>query len=341
MNEYQQRRKLNQAFLNAAETGDVELARALLAQGADLKVINDSQDRNALHLACAKGHVPMVAFLIGVGANDNDRDDQGDAPIHLAACHNHPRVLHLMVHLGCDIELRNMLGGLPIWETQQAKNYDAFSAMLDLGGLVNEYWNREYSHVRNEARVNELVDFQVLLKEYDAVADAIEAAAGGQELKDYLLTANPETGRFPLESAAAWQSLPHIFTVLENANAPFTKSELSTPFSSGRTPLIRAAECHQLPRIAQHLAAHGSPLQPEDLIDPATLQPTQLLSAIQKTCQLEVAMDLARSFEDAPRSVRRVLDVIDPQERQWQVPNAHSLMLEITRNQQQQAQQRG
>jgi ankyrin repeat protein len=71
------------ALLFAAQQGDVESARILLAAGAD---VNEStpEDGSALVIATASGHEKLAMFLLEKGADPNAKDGYGIAPLHYA-----------------------------------------------------------------------------------------------------------------------------------------------------------------------------------------------------------------------------------------------------------------
>jgi len=67
----------------AAQKGDVESARLLLAAGAD---VNEStvEDGSALVVASASGHEKFALFLLEKGADPNAKDGFGITPLHYA-----------------------------------------------------------------------------------------------------------------------------------------------------------------------------------------------------------------------------------------------------------------
>ena len=71
------------AFLFAAQQGDIESAKVLLAAGAD---VNEStpEDGSALVIASASGQEKLALFLLDKGANPNARDGFGITPLHYA-----------------------------------------------------------------------------------------------------------------------------------------------------------------------------------------------------------------------------------------------------------------
>ena len=70
-------------LLFAAQQGDVESARVLLAHGADINEATP-EDGSALVVASASGHEKLALFLLEKGANPNAKDGFGISPLHYA-----------------------------------------------------------------------------------------------------------------------------------------------------------------------------------------------------------------------------------------------------------------
>ena len=71
---------MSNELLRAAETGDVDHARALLAAGADCNARN-SDGASALMLAAHAGNLAMVSVLLDAGADVNAADALGWGPL--------------------------------------------------------------------------------------------------------------------------------------------------------------------------------------------------------------------------------------------------------------------
>ena len=70
-------------LLFAAQQGDVESARILLAHGADVNEATP-EEGSALVIASASGHEKLALFLLENGANPNAKDGFGIRPLHYA-----------------------------------------------------------------------------------------------------------------------------------------------------------------------------------------------------------------------------------------------------------------
>ena len=81
-------------LLFAAQQGDVESARILLAAGADVNEATP-EEGSALVLASASGHEKLALFLLEMGADPNAKDGFGITPLHYAL---HEGMLALSVY---------------------------------------------------------------------------------------------------------------------------------------------------------------------------------------------------------------------------------------------------
>jgi ankyrin repeat protein len=103
-------------FLRAAQSGDVELMKLLLAHGADPKIAT-AHDDTALAVASGIGWVEGVTFewspeqsieavkmCLDLGIDPNVRDDQGRTALHGAAHKGRTEVIQMLVDHGANLE---------------------------------------------------------------------------------------------------------------------------------------------------------------------------------------------------------------------------------------------
>jgi ankyrin repeat protein len=91
----------------AAREGHVEAVRILIANGADVKAVEDRYyERTPLHLAVVAAKPAAVAVLLDSGADANARDSEGDTALHLAAWSGNEELIKLLLarKANCDVK---------------------------------------------------------------------------------------------------------------------------------------------------------------------------------------------------------------------------------------------
>lgn len=93
------------AVARAAERGEVEALRALLASGAPADAAPEGSD-SALCYAVMYGHLEATRLLLDAGANVNHRGAYGRTPLHYAVCVG-AELTELLLARGADLRARN------------------------------------------------------------------------------------------------------------------------------------------------------------------------------------------------------------------------------------------
>jgi ankyrin repeat protein len=84
----------------AAYAGDIETVRLLIAKGVNVNSRNRSNGATALHYAAKKGGLPMVDLLLAGGAEMNSPDKVGWTPLKLASNRRNQDVVDRLERLG-------------------------------------------------------------------------------------------------------------------------------------------------------------------------------------------------------------------------------------------------
>lgn len=88
-------------LLQAVNAGDIDSAKSILDQGADIEQTNSSKTASALSIAVSNNDERMIRFLIERGANVNSTKLEM-TPLAYAS---KPEIIRLMVSLGADVNL--------------------------------------------------------------------------------------------------------------------------------------------------------------------------------------------------------------------------------------------
>ncbi|KAL3137402.1 hypothetical protein ABBQ32_006924 [Trebouxia sp. C0010 RCD-2024] len=97
----------------AAKAGDIEAARKLLNEGADVNTA-DARGITALGLAVGYNKVALVKVLLEGGADVSKTDTKGSTVLHYAAGYGRKEAAELLLDAGADMKAKNDAGQLPI-----------------------------------------------------------------------------------------------------------------------------------------------------------------------------------------------------------------------------------
>jgi ankyrin repeat protein len=126
----------------AASRGDRDAVRDLLKTGAEVNGA-EGDGMTALHWAAMKDDVEMARMLIAAGANLDARTRLGEyTPVILASQNGSAAMLGLLLGAGADARVSTTAGTSALMFASAAGNLDAIRLLLDRGANINA---REYA----------------------------------------------------------------------------------------------------------------------------------------------------------------------------------------------------
>ncbi len=117
---------------------DLEMAKALLAAGADVKAATRIGLLTPLMMACRNGSAPMVELLLQAGSDVNAPNQDGTTPLMLAAASGKPDALKLLLGHGAAVNARETTHGQTALMFAAALNRaDAIRVLMSNGADSN------------------------------------------------------------------------------------------------------------------------------------------------------------------------------------------------------------
>lgn len=154
---------LNPPLCAAAERGNVEIGRILLARGADKSIHNNGYHRwTPLHYSSRDAKcLPFARFLIENGADINAVDENGETALFRAVSASLlDTVQYLTSNPGCNVNVRDRNGQTPIWFVDD-ENVALMRILIDAGADIDfideSSRNLMYAHRNRPAHVRFLL----------------------------------------------------------------------------------------------------------------------------------------------------------------------------------------
>lgn len=234
------------ALTLACYKGHLYMVRFLLQAGADQEHKTDEM-HTALMEASMDGHVEVARLLLDSGAQVNMPTDSFESPLTLAACGGHVELATLLIERGANIEEVNDEGYTPLMEAAREGHEDMVALLLSKGANINAATEETQETALTLAccgGFTEVVEF--LIKqgadlELGASTPLMEAAQEGHtDLVRFLLENNANVHAVTQTGDTA---LTHA---CENGHTDAAEvllyygAELEHESEGGRTPLMKA-----------------------------------------------------------------------------------------------------
>uniref|UniRef100_A0A8D8UUR8 Ankyrin repeat and KH domain-containing protein 1 n=1 Tax=Cacopsylla melanoneura TaxID=428564 RepID=A0A8D8UUR8_9HEMI len=273
-------------LMEAASAGHVGVAKILLEYGAGINTHSNEFKESALTLACYKGHLDMVRFLLSAGADQEHKTDEMhtalmeasmdghvevakllldsgaqvnmptdsfESPLTLAACGGHVDLALLLIERGANIEEVNDEGYTPLMEAAREGHEEMVCVLLQKGAKINAHTEETQETALTLACCGGFLDVaDFLLKnganiELGASTPLMEAAQEGHlELVRYLLDAGAQVHAKTQTGDTA------LTYACENGHTDVADlllsygANLEHESEGGRTPLMKACRAGHL-----------------------------------------------------------------------------------------------
>ena len=180
---------------DAAEKGDVEAVRKLIAKGADVnaKGARSKGYPTPLYLAAEHGNKEIAELLIAKGADVNAKDFLSQTPLHMAAGIGHKDVVELLIANGADVSITQFDGKTP-------RMYAEGKGYTEIAGILKEAEEQGPRRVESaQADPQEEAKFVKAAKDYH---DAATKPTIPEEARKFKVQAEQSVGDKKFDAAA-------------------------------------------------------------------------------------------------------------------------------------------
>ncbi|XP_030756084.1 ankyrin repeat domain-containing protein 17 isoform X3 [Sitophilus oryzae] len=142
-------------LMEAASAGHVGLAKILLMHGAGINTHSNEFKESALTLACYKGHLDMVRFLLEAGADQEHKTDEMHTALMEASMDGHVEVARLLLDSGAQVQNVNMPTDSfesPLTLAACGGHVDLAMLLIERGANIEEVNDEGYTPLMEAAR---------------------------------------------------------------------------------------------------------------------------------------------------------------------------------------------
>ncbi|KAL1505978.1 hypothetical protein ABEB36_005419 [Hypothenemus hampei] len=273
-------------LMEAASAGHVGLAKILLVHGAGINTHSNEFKESALTLACYKGHLDMVRFLLEAGADQEHKTDEMHTALMEASMDGHVEVARLLLDSGAQVNMPTDSFESPLTLAACGGHVDLAMLLIERGANIEEVNDEGYTPLMEAAREGHEEMVHLLLgqganinaqtDETQETALTLACCGGFTEVADILLKAGADIelgASTPLMEAAQEGHLELVRFLLEyaaNVNAVTQTNDTALTYAcenghtdvaelliqygadieheseGGRTPLMKACRAGHL-----------------------------------------------------------------------------------------------
>jgi ankyrin repeat protein len=243
----------------AAAFGNVAVAEALLAGGADPKARDRLYGDTAFHFAALAGQIEVARLLVSSGIDIDARANMGETPLHYAALYNHRKMIAFLIERGADIDAVDGMALTPLQYASRRGRLQARDLLRDLGARPDTLLDavnagdliRVRELLRDGADPNQLGLNGTALHLAASLGHVATAAALVEAGADLEAEGKPARSH-PLHLAAFNNRIEMARLLIERG------AKVDARDAEGRTPLIVAAQYSVGAALAEVLLARGA-----------------------------------------------------------------------------------
>ena len=214
-------------LIDAAWSGNVEIARVLLEHGADVNATHREAGSTALEYAVLTGQTAVVKLLLGAGADTSRRYRYDQTVLHIAAARGFPPILELLADSHASLNPVDANGNTPLDEAVLHNQAEAVRFLIAQGADV------KYTHPADgRGPVHE-----VAAKGFSDLLSLLIDAGANPVLRD-------RSGQTPLDLALAYKNA-NVVAALLKLGSRISESEsaaeeaMETAVLKGQVEIVR------------------------------------------------------------------------------------------------------
>ncbi|XP_059471305.1 ankyrin repeat domain-containing protein 17 isoform X2 [Neocloeon triangulifer] len=256
-------------LMEAASAGYVNVAKVLLENGAGINTHSNEFKESALTLACYKGHLEMVRFLLAAGADQEHKTDEMHTALMEASMDGHVEVARLLLDSGAQVNMPTDSFESPLTLAACGGHVDLALLLIERGANIEEVNDEGYTPLMEAARegheemvallLSQGANINAQTEETQETALTLACCGGFLEVAEFLIKAGADIeagASTPLMEASQEGHLDlvrYLLSVGANVNATT---------STGDTALTYACENGHTD-VAELLLQNGADLEHE------------------------------------------------------------------------------
>ncbi|XP_037094837.1 ankyrin repeat and KH domain-containing protein 1-like [Pollicipes pollicipes] len=222
-------------LMEAASAGHVDVAQILLDHGAGINTHSNEFKESALTLACYKGHLAMVRFLLEAGADQEHKTEEMHTALMEASMDGHVEVARLLLDSGAQVNMPADSFESPLTLAACGGHVELALLLLDRGANIEEVNDEGYTPLMEAARegheemvallLSQEANINAITEETQETALTLACCGGFVEVADFLIQAGADVelgASTPLMEAAQEGHLELVKYLMErgaNVNA--------------------------------------------------------------------------------------------------------------------------